>query len=432
MRVIHVPFCFAPDVVGGTEIYVEALAREQQRRGVEVLVAAPAQHGERYEFNGLKVRRFGITPRIADQRVLYGAGDEIATRAFERILDEEQPDLVHLHAFTSAISAQLAHTIKQRGTDVVFTYHTPTATCARGTLMQWDEAVCDGLLRLHTCSRCVLHGLGAPKPAAFVAGSFPPSVGGVAVRLGATHGMWTAVRMTELLELQHAAMREFLGQADRVVVLCDWAGHVLMRNGIPPHKLVLSRHGLATNGGVTRGRATRVGLRVAYMGRLHHTKGVDVLLRAVRAETDLDLRLDIFGVVQDGGDYVNTLRALADGDQRIQFVDPVPAADVPRVLGGYDVLAVPSRWLETGPMVVLEAFAAGVPVLGSRLGGIAELVRDGVDGLLVAPGSIPEWAAALRRLGDEPDLVRELEAGVRPPRSMSTVAEEMLEVYQAL
>jgi glycosyltransferase involved in cell wall biosynthesis len=432
MKVIHVPFCFAPDVVGGTEVYVEALAREQQRRGVEVLVAAPARHGNRYECNGLNVRRFGVTPRIADQRVLYGAGDEIATRAFERILDEEQPDLVHLHAFTSAISAQLAHTIKDRGASIVFTYHTPTVTCARGTLMQWGEAVCDGVLRLHTCSRCVLHGLGAPKPAAFVAGSLPPVVGGMAGRLGATDGVWTAVRMTELLELQHAAMREFLGQSDRVVVLCDWTSDILTRNGVPPHKLVLSRHGLATNSGVTGARSPRVGLRVAYMGRLHHTKGVDVLVRAVRAEPDLDLRLDIFGLVQQGGDYVDALRGMADGDERIHFARPVTSADVPRVLGEYDVLAVPSRWLETGPLVVLEAFAAGVPVLGSRLGGIAELVHDGVDGLLVAPGSMTEWAAALRRLATEPGLVRELGAGVRPPRSMSTVAEEMLEVYQAL
>ena len=55
----------------------------------------------------------------------------------------------------------------------------------------------------------------------------------------------------------------------------------------------------------------------------------------------------------------------------------------PAFLSRIDVLAVPSQWLETGPLVVLEAFAAGTPVIGSDLGGIRELVSDGRDGLLV-------------------------------------------------
>jgi glycosyltransferase involved in cell wall biosynthesis len=79
--------------------------------------------------------------------------------------------------------------------------------------------------------------------------------------------------------------------------------------------------------------------------------------------------------------------------------------------------------------VVLEAFAAGIPVVGSKLGGIAELVRDGVDGLLVTYDSLGEWAVALRRLATDPWLVQHLRGGVRPPRRMAEVADEMLGVY---
>ena len=68
------------------------------------------------------------------------------------------------------------------------------------------------------------------------------------------------------------------------------------------------------------------------------------------------------------------------------------------LMADYDLIAVPSRWLETGPLVALEAFAAGVPVLGANLGGIAELVRDGVDGVLVAADDPAAWAAAIERL----------------------------------
>src|SRR5439155_619642 len=123
------------------------------------------------------------------------------------------------------------------------------------------------------------------------------------------------------------------------------------------------------------------------------------------------------------------LRTLAASDKRIDFHAPVPVTKVASTLRQCDVLAVPSQWLETGPLVVLEAFAANVPVLGSRLGGIAELVRNGFDGILVEASNIDEWAATLKRLSQEMSLVERLKANIRPPRTMANVAEDMLKIY---
>jgi glycosyltransferase involved in cell wall biosynthesis len=101
------------------------------------------------------------------------------------------------------------------------------------------------------------------------------------------------------------------------------------------------------------------------------------------------------------------------------------------LLSGYDLVAVPSQWLETGPLVVLEAFAAGRPVIGSALGGIADKVRDGIDGLLVTPyDSAEAWATRLATCAAEPDLVSRLTAGVRRPRELAAVASEMDAVYR--
>jgi glycosyltransferase involved in cell wall biosynthesis len=172
--------------------------------------------------------------------------------------------------------------------------------------------------------------------------------------------------------------------------------------------------------------------RVAFLGRLDPTKGVDVLIRALRSVPGLDLELDIFGLVQgeSSSDYVQHVRRLADGDGRIRFCAPVPSHSVRSLLAEYDALAVPSCWLETGPLVVLEAFAAGIPVLGSGLGGIAELIRHDVDGLLVETGSVVNWTATLCRVVSEPGLLARLRAGVRLPRAMEEVAEDMLTVYR--
>jgi glycosyltransferase involved in cell wall biosynthesis len=100
-------------------------------------------------------------------------------------------------------------------------------------------------------------------------------------------------------------------------------------------------------------------------------------------------------------------------------------------MSSFDLIAVPSRWLETGPLVVLEAFAAGVPVLGSDLGGIAESVRNGVDGALVRPGDIDAWSEVISRFAADRRLVAALRQNVRPPRTIDEVAREMSEVYRS-
>jgi glycosyltransferase involved in cell wall biosynthesis len=95
----------------------------------------------------------------------------------------------------------------------------------------------------------------------------------------------------------------------------------------------------------------------------------------------------------------------------------------------YDLIAVPSRCMETGPLVALEAFAAGVPVLGANHGGIAELVRDGVDGILVAPNDPLIWAATINRLANERHVIDRLRTGIAPPRTMDGAADDMAKLY---
>jgi glycosyltransferase involved in cell wall biosynthesis len=146
---------------------------------------------------------------------------------------------------------------------------------------------------------------------------------------------------------------------------------------------------------------------------------------------EAQLELHVYGVVQSDANlaFRRQLQGEFGNDSRVVLHDPVAADDVIDTIAQYDVLVAPSQQLETGPLVVLEAFAAGLPVVGSRLGGIAELVRPNVNGLLVDDALPEAWAATLRELSENRDVVRRLGAGVTPPRSMSVVADEMEAVY---
>ncbi len=421
-------------------MYVSSLARHLTALGTKCVIAAPASSTseEIYQHNGLTVHRF---PIAADSRQLlnelYGEGDPVAAGNFGKILDEERPDVVHLHAFTRGVSLRAARQAIKRGIKIVFTYHTPTVSCQRGTLLRYGREVCDGLLDRSVCTRCKLESLGVNGMGGKFLSALPRGIGRA---LGAMHlegGAWTALQMTHLTQLRHDAFRNLIGEADAVIALCQWVKDLLISNGVEQRKITVSRHGLPHELSLSpvNNLATANGpIRIAFLGRLDPTKGPDILIRAVRSNPDLDVTLDLYGIVQGSADesYLAELKRLAANDSRISFLPALPGEKVVSALRDYQLLAVPSRWLETGPLVVLEAFAAGVPVIGSNLGGIAELVNGGVNGVLVDDDSPECWSREIVRLANDRTLLHELRNGVREPRSMKDVATEMENLYRRL
>ncbi|WP_424099165.1 glycosyltransferase [Moorena producens] len=439
MRVIHLPFCFHPDPVGGTEVYVEALCHHLQDKGVEVVIASPGKTNQTYIHNQLQVHRFALS-QFTNIRTIYGEGDELASVEFSHILDREKPDLVHFHAFTPGVSIRLVQAAKQRQIPVVFTYHTPTVSCQRGTLMQWGSKICDGKLDLHTCAKCELQGLGLHRSMAGAIGSLPPQMGKWLGDLNLQGGAWTALRMTELVSLRHSALNSLLAEVDHIVAVCNWVRDVLLLNQVPSAKISVIRQGLCHDDihnivkpeNFSEQPSTQT-LKIAFLGRIDPTKGIHILIEALQRIPLLPISLDIYGVSQGiaSDSYQEKLHKTSQNDPRIQFKPSIPAAQVIATLREYDLLAVPSQWLETGPMVVMEAFAAGIPVIGSRLGGIAELVQDGVNGILVEPTSVEAWAEKICDLCGDRSQLTHLRSGISPPQDMQTVAKQMRLIYQA-
>lgn len=137
---------------------------------------------------------------------------------------------------------------------------------------------------------------------------------------------------------------------------------------------------------------------VGWTGRLHPVKDLPTLLQAMVLLPSWRLV-----VVGDGQEGVS-LRGLADEmglAERVVFTGEV--ADVPRVLEAFDVFCLPSRW-EGLPGSLVEAMAAGLPVVATRVGGIPEIVVDGENGLLVAPGNPQQLADAIAAAAQRPEL----------------------------
>lgn len=435
MKVLHVSFSYPPDPPGGTEVYVAGLCAELASLGVTSLVAAPGPADAEYEHDGVRVRRFAMTTEGLPLAQIYGEGDPVAAAAFAAILDDEAPDVVHLHALTPACSVRLVREARKRHMPVVFTYHTPTVSCPRGTLLFEGLAACDGRLDVARCTACVAGALGAPRAVAGIVSRIPTRVGDGLGRIGLSGGPLTAARLSSLIRAGQDALREVLAAVDRIVVLTPWVDAVLRANDVPSRRLVSSPHGTATVAAGLTAPPDDGLTRFLHVGRLHPVKGTDLLLRAFRGVEGDQLRLDVVGVAQDaaGQAEAGRLLDLAAGDPRVRVLPPVPHREVVTMMQAYHAVVVPSQWMETGPLVVLEAFAAGVPVIGSRLGGLADKITDGIDGLLVDPFAAEDaWRRTLSRIARDAGLLPRLRAGVRPPRASRDVAREMAGLYRSL
>lgn len=442
MKIIHIPYCYYPDPAGGTEVYVKNLCNSLSKFGIESIVAAPTA-GRRniYFYEGIKVRRFSISKEIEDLSDLYGGSDPVSSRIFGKILDEEKPDLVHFHALTYAVSLDLIRESKSRNIPVVFTYHTPTVSCQSGLLMIWKKQVCKGFLNARICAACTLYRLNIPRGASDMLAILPSSLGRLIRKFHLSGKIFTALRMRCLIEWRIKLIKDFIKEVDRFIVLCNWTRELLLRNKVPLDKISFVRHGIAqaeflkTESIVNNLSADSRPLKIAYLGRIDWTKGIDKVIRALKDIPDEAVELDIYGVIQgrSADKYFGKLKRFAKKtDNRIKFLAPVPNTDTVSLLRKYHYLVIPSIWMETGPLVALEAFAAGTPIIGSDLGGIKELVQNHNNGILVAIDSAHGWRDVLKKVSRDRDLLRKLRQGIKPPRTMADVAREIVPIYNSL
>lgn len=245
-------------------------------------------------------------------------------------------------------------------------------------------------------------------------------------------------RAKALMALWQANVHQWFNGMDRIIALCAWTEKLLRINGADETKVRKIRHGLTqaispedTGNLPVAGRAPA--LRLVFLGRLDPAKGLHLVLDALKSLPDSEIKLDVYTVVETSPSIyaVQMLSRLAQ-EPRIKICRPVTPDQVVATLKNYDALLVPSQWSETGPLVVLEAFAAGIPVIGSNLGGISEWVTDEKDGLLVSATTPEAWATAILRLTKDPTLLPRLRTGITPPRSMQEVTLAVLSIYREI
>jgi len=360
MHVLMVNNIYPPIMAGGAELVVADLCEGLVERGHQVTVVSTCgPEMEPYPVetrNGVTVIRFfprNVYWNFARQhepawrRVLWHLRDSWnrdAARRLRTVLDAAPMDVVHTHLL-DGLSAAVWHRARRAGIPVIHTAHDYHLLCPRAFLLDRQWRICR-----QPGFGCRLYRAWHLRTAAHVDLFVSPS--------------------RFLLEQHRAA--GFRPRREAVV-----------RNGIPLPPDADRMRGLRRSSGKTR---------FLLMCRLTVEKGVLVALQAAaRLPHGMNFELVIAG----RGPLEDTVQAAAAADPRIRFAGYVSGEDKLALLGSGDFLLVPSLWYENAPLAVIEAAAYGLGLVGSRIGGIPELVQEGRTGLLFPPGDAGALAVVM-------------------------------------
>src|SRR4051794_8870392 len=385
---------------GGAETVLVLTGELLAARGHPVL---PFAVDEAEALTGVTRDRF---PRPAGARARTRAGEAVAglwsPRAFvalDRLVRDLRPDVAHVHHVHERLTLSVLDALRRRGVPTVMTLHDYKAVCP-GYRLYADGRPCTSCLPSRYAEvlrhRC-LEGSWWRSAAAAADGY-----------LGRARGVYDGVGLL-------LAPSRFL--RDRLV-----------DGGLPPDRLRVLVNPVRS--APLPAEQPPGPAYILYAGRPVAEKGVLTLLDAA-ARFPPGLRLRLVGT---GRLLARVRERVAAEDLPVDVLGGTDPAGVAAHLQGATAAVLPALWWENCPMAVLEAGAAGVPVVASTVGGIPELVEDGGTGLLVPPGDAAALAAAVTRLARDPGAARVMGRRawerVRSRHDPDTHVEDLLAAYR--
>ena len=301
-----------------------------------------------------------------------------AQKRLKAVIDEFQPDIVHFHNTLPQVSPAAYRVARSGGAAVLQTLHNFRLVCPSGLMYR------DGM----PCESCV---------------------GQAFAYSGVAHGCYRGSRsqtatVATMLSV-HRALGTWKNDVDLYLSCSAFAKEKVAAGGYPADKIMVKPNFVYPD----PGQGEHTGDYVLYASRVTETKGIETLLRAYAENPD---GLPPLRVVH-GGDLLHLVEEAAAKDPRISSLGQITRDEVLEMMGEARALVFPSIWYENFPMAITEAFAVGLPVIGSRIGALPELIQEGINGLLFEPRNAGDLAAQLREVASNSARMTEMGQAAR-------------------
>ena len=361
--IVHNSYQYA----GGEDLVFASEAALLRRSGHHVL---------EYHRSNSEIHRSGALEKAALPARMIWAGD--AVQDLKKLVEREKPDIVHFHNTFLMISPAALRSCHALGVPVVQTLHNYRVLCPAATFFRNGR----------TCEACLNKSL--PWP-----------------------GVWHACYRQSRLQTAgvaamltvHRWLKTWQEKVDVYIALSEFARRKFIEGGLPPERIVVKPNFVYPDPGMREGS----GSYALFAGRLSEEKGVRTLLKAWQRLPGIELR------IAGAGPLLDEARAFVEMHQlkHVAVVGGQSHEEVLNLLKGAQFLVFPSQCYENLPVSVVEAFACGLPVVGSRLGATAEVVEEGRTGLLFDPGNAQDLAAKIGFAVSDPEALRRMGENAR-------------------
>ncbi len=352
--------------------YQQAGGEDAVVRAERALFEAKGHQVSLFEISNDEIRGFWMKLSVALNATYSQKSKELVSKA----ISEFKPDVAHVHNFFPLLTPSVYDACREAGVPVVQTLHNYRAICP-GALLMRDGRVCEDCIT-GSAYRSILYGC----------------------YRGSSLGTLALARMVEF----HRKRGTWQGKVDRFISLTNFAKSKFVEAGFPEEKISVKPNfydGEAADKNL-EASCDREGL--LFVGRLSNEKGVRTLLNAWQA---LDKPLRVVG----DGPLLDELRRSAPSS--VTFLGRKSRAEVAMEMRRAMALVMPSEWYEGFPMVIAEAFAFALPVITTCLGSMAEIVEDGVTGLLFEAGNADDLRAKVRWAVEHPLETRQMGQNAR-------------------
>jgi len=315
-------------------------------------------------------------------------------RQIQRLIEEDPPDVVHVHSLYPMFSPSVLVACRRAGIPVVMTLHNQSLTCPTWHHL-YKGNVCEECTGGHEY-RCVLKNC----------------------RENVFESIAYALRSSVA-----RSFRIFYDNVTLFIVMTNFSKNKLINSGFRENQIVVVPNAACIS---NVGNKPSTGEYIAYAGRISKEKGISTLLSASMQNTELPIR-----IAGDGPQYSEIA---AQAPSNVMFVGMLNRAELDDYYNHAQFVVLPSICYESFPVVAVEAMSHSLPIIASRLGGLPEVIEDGITGLLFEPGNSMDLANKMHLLWKNPELCRKMGKAGREKAvlqySQSVYYKNLIEAYE--
>jgi glycosyltransferase involved in cell wall biosynthesis len=449
-KVMHLGYNYNPSEVGrgGVVVYQWAVMKAVERSGWDVTFFMGAKHTllnrtrtRTYHHDGIKIIELINSPRrhldfSCDP--LDHLNNQVIDEVAERILDEERPDLVHIHD-PRLFTVSVVDIIKKRNIPVIKTIHNYFDLCPQGELLFRGKTICLDYHEGSSCREC----LSSLPEESFMKERISNTLRGTFIH-PALKKTWrllkharggSNVHKTEPLSFpsdSYKRRREYcierLQMLDTVHCYSRRSAEILVSHGVSEKKIFLIPISSDSIEKI-KSRPVRQGTYPVVFGYLtgeSYLKGYEVIMDAFSGLDQNKAKLIAYGFDKPEN-FRSRYRHL-----NVEFHKAYHPDNLNKILSSIDVGLVPSIWEEVFGIVGIEFLSAGIPVIGSDVGGIPEWLVDGESGFLVRMADSGDLHNKMERFINDPGLIRSFQKNIKPWKTLEEHTGEILNLYHRL